>query len=796
GSDDQATRQALETAQAALARFARRCEILLLADAANASGLKLLAATLPLAVKIIERESASARNWQAALLQATHEWIVVAAGDGRYDLGELSRLLPFTEDFDVVHGYRSRASRPGPIAALDRGAALLANLFLRTGVRDPGCGLKVFRRSFLAAFPGIADDDFFPYEVLARLRLAEAKIVEVPVTYAAEGPPAWHWQSNHVAGRVREGVAKSVIRPVCWLARLARFWWSECLFPPQDAAAAARLQQPAWQGRAAAIAWGILIATAFVYFYGHLSYPLLEPDESRYARIAEQMVRSGDYIVPRRFGEPYLDKPPLLYWLTAASYHLFGVSDGAARIACATSAFAAVLATYAIGRRLVGQRAAWIGAFSLMLCSGFALGGKFLLMDGLLTCLVTLTMMCGYLAIQGPRVRPGWCVAASVFCGLGVMTKGPLAIVLFLPPLFAARWLSASGARLSWRDWLLCFAPGAMIALPWFVAVSLREPQFLEYFFWRHNIERFTTDFSHDQPWWYYIPVLLLGMFPASLLLGPLVNFLLGSQARVRALRTPQLGYLTLVAAWILVFFSLSRGKLPPYIIPALPPLCLLCGKLLEVLIWRDEHGSIYQRTRAFMPELIIQVGMVGVAVVGIVDLAMGGGRNFGFVLDGALIAAGTFFFFYLPRGALRPMLRSWLAAGAVAWFAMAYAFLDFYPDIARSRSLAVKAQTICEEYGNAQMPIIFFGRREESLIFYLPDERIHQFQGHNPGELVEFLRHHPHTVMVSDRDDIAALRESIPTTISIAEMGGRGHLFLTSTAADELARTSGPASK
>ena len=747
-------------------------------------------------IRLIETQDADGLNWLDALPQVKHEWIAVARADGRYQLGELTRLLAFSADFDVVQGYRIERPRSVATYVLGRSEAILAKLFAHTGARDPACGLQVFRRSLLLGLPGFARDDFSRIELLARLRLAEAKIVEIPVTYHAGAAPSQTWTSSTLGGRVRECVANNVTRPVRWLKRLVTFWWSERMFPVGNAKVAGRAAEAVWHGNQAIAAWGVLIAAAVIFFFGHLSYPLLEPDESRYARIAQQMVRSGDYVVPYRFDEPYLDKPPMLYWLTAANYHLFGVSDGTARITCALAALVAVLVTYGMGQRLVGQRAAWMGAFCLMLCSGFALGGKFLIMDGLLTCFVTLAMMSGYLAIQGPRVRPGWCVAASLFCGLGVMTKGPLAIVLFLPPLFAARWISGSGASLRLRDWALCLVPGAVLALPWFVMVSLREPKFLEYFFWRHNIERFTTDFSHDQPWWYYIPVFLLGMFPASLLLGPLGVMLFGGDARLRARRTPEMGYLVLVSAWILFFFSLSRGKLPPYIIPVLPPMCLLCGKLLDLLVSPQAHAEVFRRCRYWLPELIIQVGMVGIAVVGIIDLVMGGGRNYGFVLDGAMIATGVFFFLYLPRGALKPALRSWPAAGLVAWLAMTYAFLDFYPDVATSRSIAVKAQSLCDEFGDPQMPIIFFGRREESVIFYTPAKRIHQFQGHEPEHIVNFLRRHPHTVLVSDRNDIAELRPNLPANVAIKEMGGRGHLYLSSTAATDVASESGSTAK
>lgn len=797
GADATATRSALTDAQGVLSGLTNNYEILVVGNAtsnANTRAAMSLDCGHDARVRFVSPDGAGFAGWQQGVRQAAHDWVVLAPADGRYRLAELGRLLAFTSDSDVVCGYRIGSQRRLIGAALDRCGAHLSSLLLRTAVRDPGCELKIFRRSLLGNLPELPDDDFSRVELLARLRLAGAQIVEVPTTYqrgrlAADTPTA--------TGLNLRGIFSGyVARPGRWLARLVSFWWSQFLFAQNGSSAAVSTAETPWRGGQAVAAWCVLAGAAIIFFFSHLSFPLLEPDESRYARIAQEMIRTGDYLVPYRFGEPYLDKPPMLYWLTAASYRLFGVSEGAARVVCALSGLIAVLATYGIGRRLIGQRAAWIGAFTLMLCTGFALGGKFLIMDGLLTCFVTLAMLSGYLAIHGPRVRPGWCVAASLFCGLGVMTKGPLAVVLFLPPLIASRWLTKGGAKLTWRHWALCLAPGALVALPWFVLVTLREPQFLEYFFWRHHVARFTTDFSHDQPWWYYIPVLLLGMFPASLLLGPLAILLFGNDAALRRHRTWELGYLLLVAGWILFFFTLSRGKLPPYIIPALPPMCLLCGKLLDLLVARTAEGNLFRRSRAIFPELVCQVALAGVAVVGVIDLALGGGRNYGFLVDSVLILAGASLFFYLPRGNHKHLLHNWAAAGVLAWVAMAYAFLNFYPDIAYSRSIAVQAEEICEEAGDPKMPIIFFGRREESVLFYLPANRIHEFAGKHPDRLVAFLRRHPKALLVSDRNDIADLRPSLPAGLTVSEMGGRGHLYLATTPAANVASGDKPTSR
>jgi hypothetical protein len=326
------------------------------------------------------------------------------------------------------------------------------------------------------------------------------------------------------------------------------------------------------------------------------------------------------------------------------------------------------------------------------------------------------------------------------------------------------------------------------LALPWFVLVSIRQPEFLEHFLWQHHFERFTTDFIHEEPWWYYLPVLLIGMFPTTLLLGPTAVLLFAADPRLRQRRSWEMGYLLLAAAWTLAFFSLSHGKLPPYIIPALPPLCLLCGKLLDLFLERGIEADLFARTRKYLPEFVCSVGLLGTSVLGVVDLAFGGGRGWGFVIDCSLIVAGVAMFAVLARGGFQQYRHRWSTAGALAWVAMAYAFLNFYPDVAYSRSIATQAQHICDEQGSPDMPVIFFGRREESLLFYLPPERLHTFSGKEQNRLAEFLRRHPRTLLVSDRSDIVEFRSKLSGNVTIDEMGGRGHLFLSETTPPNIA--------
>src|SRR5262249_3738799 len=152
-------------------------------------------------------------------------------------------------------------------------------------------------------------------------------------------------------------------------------------------------------------------------------------------------------------GKPYLDKPPLLYWLTAAAFKALGPTPQAARIVPALAALLTVLFTYLLGMRLVGPRGAWLGAMCLVTSIGFLICGSFISMYPLLPLFPTVSLLAGYYASCGPSLRPGWWAVAAAACGLGVLTKGPVALALVVPPLLCARWLDRAGAPLGFKPW-------------------------------------------------------------------------------------------------------------------------------------------------------------------------------------------------------------------------------------------------------------------------------------------------------------------------------------------------------
>ncbi|HZU38300.1 MAG TPA: dolichol-phosphate mannosyltransferase, partial [Gemmataceae bacterium] len=188
------------------------------------------------------------------------------------------------------------------------------------------------------------------------------------------------------------------------------------------------------------------------------------------------------------------------------------------------------------------------------------------------------------------RLHWGWWLLSAFMTGLGVLTKGPVAVVLLVPPLWLHRRLSGQGCRIGLGPWLAFASAILAVCLPWYVAMCVRLPSFAGYFFWVHNVERFLTPFDHLRPVWFYGPILLGGLLPVSLLLIPFTRFLLSGNQAVSRRRCPELGWALLNGGWCVLFFSLSGSKLPTYILPAYPALALATGYYVSQSRWQHSR--------------------------------------------------------------------------------------------------------------------------------------------------------------------------------------------------------------
>ncbi|MGH9413762.1 MAG: ArnT family glycosyltransferase [Terriglobales bacterium] len=319
-----------------------------------------------------------------------------------------------------------------------------------------------------------------------------------------------------------------------------------------------------------ALGWATLLA-------GLGSFGLLGPDEPRYAAIAAAMARTSDWITPHLWGAPWLEKPVLYYWLAASSDRLQHAATAASsRLPNALLAAAMVLGLFFFVRRLSGARAGTL-AVVMGLSSAFVFAfGRAATTDMTLTALFALGMMALYLWLYEDRGL--WLHLAAAAFALATLAKGPVALVL--GALALAGFAAVTGR---WRLFGRLFRPTAVIlyfvvAAPWYIAVEVQNHGFFHSFFLQQNLERMATNrYQHPQPVWFYLPVILLAVFPWTGWFGlPLSNGI--RRLRRRGWRAGWNGndapVKFFLLCWLLaplLFFTLSASKLPGYILPAVP---------------------------------------------------------------------------------------------------------------------------------------------------------------------------------------------------------------------------------
>lgn len=328
--------------------------------------------------------------------------------------------------------------------------------------------------------------------------------------------------------------------------------------------------------RSAAVLLGLVLALV-LFRLG--AVPLLGPDEPRYTRVAVEMHRAGEWVTPTLQGEPWLEKTPLFYWLAGAGFSVLGETETAARLPSVLALVGLVALTAFAGARLygvpVGLHAGFVAGTSVLMFAYGRAASMDMLLAGTVTASIALAGV-RFLGMAGPHAL----TAAAAFAGLATLAKGPLG--LLLPVLVLGGYILATREWKLARELVSPWVIGAfvLVSAPWYVAILIDQGRhFIDVFILNHNLQRFTSTIHHHPgPFWYYLPILLVGLFPWS---GLVVSAVAG--ARPRKSR-PDL----FVALWLglpLVFFSLAGSKLPGYILPCVPPLAIFMGRAADRLV-------------------------------------------------------------------------------------------------------------------------------------------------------------------------------------------------------------------
>jgi 4-amino-4-deoxy-L-arabinose transferase-like glycosyltransferase len=484
----------------------------------------------------------------------------------------------------------------------------------------------------------------------------------------------------------------------------------------------------------ARLGWGALIvATLFVCYFSHLgAIGFVGPDEPRYAWIARAMAESGDWVTPRLYGQPWFEKPVLYYWEAAASFKLFGVSEAAARLPSALSALLATLALAWLAWRTYGaETARWL-LLLLPTTVGMIGFSHAAATDMPFSGMLTIAMVCAALALglahnqKAPLLpRTPWLalILFGFFLGLAVLAKGPAGIILcggavFFWAIFTKRWRDAF--RLLHP---VAIASFCLTALPWYILCSLRNPTFFRVFIIEHNFKRYLTpEFQHIQPFWYYLPIVLIAFLPWTATL--VWSGLQGSTLTFRARHISPLSWFFFSWSFFcLAFFSISKSKLPGYILPAVPAIGMLLARGQTALASRFLRSF---RLTLLVASLLFAVALALVAL-GTLKISRGNER-FGVAVASLLLLIGfANFILGLAYGPGKGTLRGALTACCVLPILFAVSHTDrFVADLFRwdpsGRTIARELRL--RSIPSSELMISGMSRGQHySLDFYLNEE-------------------------------------------------------------------------
>jgi dolichol-phosphate mannosyltransferase len=511
----------------------------------------------------------------------------------------------------------------------------------------------------------------------------------------------------------------------------------------------------------------LVLALAAVFFFSRLHTPLLEPEEGRYAEIPRQMLAEGSWLVPILHGQPYLDKPPLLYWLVMASYSLFGVHDWAARLVPGVAGLLTIAVSYFWARRTAGNRAAILGSGMLCLSAEFLYYGRMLTMNGLLALFVTATLAFTHFALQatGKRKQLAWIALAGLACGFGLLTKGPVILAVVVPPLLLLPRLDQRLHRPGFAGWSLFAGATFLIAAPWYLAVCFRDPEFAGYFFWRHNITRFVQPFDHAGPVWEYLPGLLFGMMPWTLLIFPMFRALFQHSGEAAKRRPAALGMFLLAFLWMFVFFSLAGSKRPGYIVPVLPPLALALGCYLDSIL--DKRGGIgvagaisaLRSRMAYAATVIMLAAGIGLAVLS---------RRIGGSSQGAAwmlaIACGLSLVVALYH--IRKARFPWLTPTLITAIVLFAGIQNLLPQYARRFSVRHAIEMQQHRITSPEMRVICYPHGFDSASFYLERGDVSSFARDRRAVMVARLEENPKALLMVQTRHLPEFLAKLPPTL------------------------------
>ncbi len=495
----------------------------------------------------------------------------------------------------------------------------------------------------------------------------------------------------------------------------------------------------------------LCVTIACLLYLPRLGTPALwEPDEGRYAEIAREMVLSGDYVTPRDDWVRYLEKPPLVYWMTAAAIRVLGRNETAVRLPIAIASIAQIAIVQVLAETMFGPLAGAGAALCLGLSPLFFGFSRFLTLDPMLAMFVTAAIASFYLAARRPTLEAGrnWLLLAAIFVALGILTKGPVALVLVVSVAVAFMLIEGRGRELAQVPWIASGLIVAAIDLPWFVVVSWRNPGFLWFFVVHEHLQRYAESTEHLWGPYFFIVVVAAGMWPWVCYVPLALRAILrpgednhdrglddstaapgireqawtagaGAQAATSALR-----FCLVWFGVVFLFFSIPRSKLGSYILPGIPAMAILAGYGVSRLPLIDPRRD--SRILGFVALIDTTVALIALLAASKVGELLGVPElRFDLLIGAAAMALGALAAFAFRRraGAFGSMamiaLGMVVALGAMVKAREDAAPLESYRELSRAIARELRPGCVMASYRHHQQAMPFYTGWREVLVSF-----------------------------------------------------------------------------
>lgn len=465
-------------------------------------------------------------------------------------------------------------------------------------------------------------------------------------------------------------------------------------------------------------------AAVVLLFYRLGGAALFDPDEGRNAEKAREILALNDWITPHENFHAVLDKPMFFYWMIALSYKAFGVSEWAARFPSAAAALGCLIIVYFFARRHWGSWTALWSALILLTSVEFFALARTVILDMSLTFFMTLALCAFYEAAhtEQARRRQIACLVMYLALGAAILIKGLIGValpgmVIFFYLAFSRRWAILKNIYL---------VPGTLVVLamvlPWYLEVEVRNAGYLRYFLWDEHFGRFTTTaFRRTAPWYYFFAVAAVGFLPWSMFL-PVVARKLWRER----LDDPSL-FLLLWALLPFIFFSISKSKLPHYILPIFPALAILTGAALVALYRKAEArirlaGSLAWLTQALLVGYLVAGSFFSAILAEPIRNGVGQMPGFLRAWGAALVLGYICLALSNNRQGAKSLSQPFLThlAGLVLFFTFAAEVVILVAQDRSSKPLAEKAMPLI----TPATQVVFYDTHLAGMSFYLSSRK------------------------------------------------------------------------